>query len=168
MKKLLFSAALVLASLPAFAQSAAGEKYDPIRICVIEDDMLKEILGFYDQNTGTTYVDRDGNLVELKEAFPLENGYSATRTWYVNNDKIKCLDRTYVKYGLPRILETSEVKKVGMYDKVGLYAETGSPESPEVIYIPVQPGCEFQPYQAVEEEIKIEESKQAPKKAPRK
>jgi hypothetical protein len=30
---------------------------------------------------------------------------------------------------------------------VGVFAETGATDRPEVVYIPVRPGCEFQPYQ---------------------
>jgi hypothetical protein len=165
MKKLLFSAALAFVSFGSYAQTAAGEKYEPIRVCVIEDDMLKEILAYYDKNIGTTYVDRDGKLLKLDEVFPIENGYSGGKSWYTNNEEIKCFGKPYVKYGLPRVLAVNEVEKIGVYDKVGLYAEAGSPESaPEIIYIPVKPGCEFQPYQLQTEEIKIQESKPAPKR----
>lgn len=160
MKKLVFSAALVFASIGAFAQVAPSEKYDPIKVCVIEDDILKEIIAYYDKNTGTTYVDRDGELLPFDDAYTLEDeGYSASKTWYINNEEVEALGKTYVKYGLPRVLGVLEIEKVGVYDKVGIYAEVGATGTPEVIYIPVRPGCEFQPYQVMIEEIKIQESK---------
>jgi hypothetical protein len=162
MKKLLFSAALALCSLSAFAQSAAGEKYDPIRVCVIQDNELKEILAFSDKNTGKIYVDRDGKLITLAEAFPVENGYAANKTWFINNEKITVNGKTYVKYGLPRILGIGEIEKAGTYDNVGIYAEAGA-GGMEVVYIPVEPGCEFQPYQVEVKTPKVEQSKKAPK-----
>src|SRR5687768_8940906 len=104
MKRLLTIAAVAFASFSGYAQTAAGEKYDPIRVCVIEDDVLKEILAYYDKGTGNTYVDKDGELFTLDEVFPVENGYSASRSWYLNNDEIHAFGKTYVKYGLPRVL----------------------------------------------------------------
>ncbi|HYW05999.1 MAG TPA: hypothetical protein VE913_03530, partial [Longimicrobium sp.] len=52
----------------------------------------------------------------------------------------------YVKYGLPRVLGVSEVSRVGEFQGVSLFAETGMTGRPEVIYVLVRPGCEFQPY----------------------
>lgn len=51
-----------------------------------------------------------------------------------------------MKYGLPRFLGTTDVTAAGSVGPVTVFAE--SPDRPvlEVIYIPVQPGCEFQPY----------------------
>jgi hypothetical protein len=167
MKKLLFSAAIALCSLSAFGQSAAGEKYDPIRVCVIKDNALTEILAYYDKNTGTTYVDRDGKLIKLEEAFPSGDEYSENKKWFINSDEIKCMGKTYVKYGLPRILGVNEIEKVGEYDKVNVYGETGGGDAPEIIYLPVKAGCEFQPYQVLYEDSKIQQSRKAPS-APKK
>jgi hypothetical protein len=162
MKKLLFTAALALCSISSFAQTAAVEKYDPIRVCIIKDDALTEILAYYDNKTGATYVDRDGKLVKLDEAFPAGDVYTANKTWYINSDEIKCLGKTYVKYGLPRVLGVNEIEKVGVYDKVNVYAEPNADDAPEVIYLPVRAGCEFQPYQVLYEDSKIQESRKAP------
>ena len=52
-----------------------------------------------------------------------------------------------MKYGLPRVLGVTEVSRVGDFMGVGVYAEAGATGTPDVIYIPVRPGCEFQPYQ---------------------
>jgi hypothetical protein len=52
-----------------------------------------------------------------------------------------------VKYGLPRVLGVNEVTRMGDYMGVPVFAETGATGATEVIYLPVRPGCEFQPYQ---------------------
>ena len=39
------------------------------------------------------------------------------------------------------------VNRVGEFMGVPVFAETGAPARPEVVNLPVRPGCEFQPYQ---------------------
>jgi hypothetical protein len=51
-----------------------------------------------------------------------------------------------VRYGLPRVLGVNEVTRMGEFQGVPLFAEAGQ-SRPEVVYVPVRPGCEFQPYQ---------------------
>jgi hypothetical protein len=54
--------------------------------------------------------------------------------------------RRFVKYGLARVLGVNEVTRVGDHMGVPVFAEMGQTR-PDVIYVPVRPGCEFQPYQ---------------------
>lgn len=83
----------------------------------------------------------------ISEAFPTDSTYALNAQWYRNNETIVFRSRRYVKYGLPRFLGTTDVTAVGSVGPVTVFAE--SPDRPvlEVIYIPVQPGCEFQPYE---------------------
>jgi hypothetical protein len=62
------------------------------------------------------------------------------------------MNRRYVKYGLPRVLGVNEVTRVGEFQGVPIFAEAGRTAPYEVIYVPVRPGCEFQPYQT---EVKV-------------
>jgi len=55
--------------------------------------------------------------------------------------------RRYVKYGLPRVLGVNEVTRTADYMGVPVFAEAGATAATEVLYVPVRPGCEFQPYQ---------------------
>jgi hypothetical protein len=45
------------------------------------------------------------------------------------------------------VLGTAEIVRAAEYKGVGVYVEAGIQGVPEVIYIPVRSGCEFQPYQ---------------------
>jgi len=80
-------------------------------------------------------------------AYPTTGAYAANATWFINNEPITFNNRRYVKYGLPRVLGVSEVTRGGDYQGVGVFTEAGATGAPEVIYLPVRPGCEFQPYQ---------------------
>jgi hypothetical protein len=72
--------------------------------------------------------------------------YAANATWFINNEPVMFQNRRFVKYGLPRVLGVSDVTRVGEFQGVSLFAETGQTR-PDVVYVPVRPGCEFQPYQ---------------------
>ena len=114
-----------------------------LRVCVIQDGALTEVEAQYDPATGDTTV----GGVRFSERFPATTGYAANATWFINNEPITFNGRQYAKYGLPRVLGVTEVNRIGEYQGVSVFAETGATGSPDVIYLPVRPGCEFQPYQ---------------------
>jgi hypothetical protein len=60
---------------------------------------------------------------------------------YINNDVLTIQTKKFVKYGLPRILSTTDIVGAAEYLGVGFYIETGIKGVPEVIYIPVRSGC---------------------------
>ena len=110
-----------------------------IRVCVVENGALREITAQYNTQTGdSTY---NGQPI------PSSVGYAAGATWYINNEPITVNGRRYVRYGLPRVLGVSEVTRTADYMGVSVFSEAGAMGTPEVLYIPVRPGCEFQPYQ---------------------
>ena len=114
-----------------------------IRVCVVQGDMLTEVTVQYNVTRGDSLV----NGQPFSTVYPTGAQYAANATWYINNEPITFGNRRYVKYGLPRVLGVNEVTRVGDYQGVGVFAETGATDRPEVVYIPVRPGCEFQPYQ---------------------
>jgi hypothetical protein len=110
-----------------------------IRVCVVENGSLREITAQYNTQTGdSTY---NGQPI------PASVGYAAGATWYINNEPITVGGRRYVRYGLPRVLGVNEVTRTADYQGVSVFSEAGAQGTPEVLYIPVRPGCEFQPYQ---------------------
>jgi len=114
-----------------------------IQVCVVEGGMLRNVTATYNTQTAdTTYQGRRFN-----EAFPATTGYAGGATWYINTEPLTINGRRYVKYGLPRVLGVNEVTRVADYMGVPVFAEAGATGATEVIYVPVRPGCEFQPYQ---------------------
>ena len=99
------------------------------RVCVVQGGALTEI-----EVTDPASVQTTGE-------------YAGGAPWFINNEPITFGGRRYVKYGLPRVVGVTELGRVGDYQGVGVFGEAGGMEPREVIYVPVRPGCEFQPYQ---------------------
>ncbi len=114
-----------------------------IQVCVVQGGALSNVTAVYNTRTGDTTV----NGQRFSTAYPATTGYSAGATWYINNEPITVNGRRYVKYGLPRVLGVSEVTRTADYMGVPVFAEAGATGATEVLYVPVRPGCEFQPYQ---------------------
>jgi len=116
--------------------------------CVIENGILKNITSDYNQVTGDFTVNVNGVQKMLDDVYPsTSHDYAGSANWYINSEPIVVNGYNYVKYGLPRILGITDIKKVTQHKGVGVYIDATEKEISEVIYIPVRRGCEFQPYQ---------------------
>ena len=114
-----------------------------ITVCVVENGVLREI--------PIRYVDGDSLMEDGRrfvEVYPVDGRYAAVAPWYIDNEPIRFDRLSMTKYGLPRVLGINEVTPVGEYRGVTVFAEAGAAGPPDVIYIPVRTGCEFQPYQS--------------------
>ncbi|HEY0026127.1 MAG TPA: hypothetical protein VGB24_24770 [Longimicrobium sp.] len=111
-----------------------------VQVCVVENGMLRNVTVQYNTQTGDTTMNG-------QRFAPPMTGYAAGASWFINNEAVMVMGRRYVKYGLPRVLGVNEVTRVGEYQGVSVFAETGATGTPEVLYVPVRSGCEFQPYQ---------------------
>ena len=113
-----------------------------ISVCVIENGMLRNVEAEYASATGdTTVAGRP-----FSEAYPATApAYAAGAGWYIQGEPITLDRRRYVKFGLARVLGVDEVARVGEHQGVPVFAEAGTTR-PEVVYVAVRPGCEFQPY----------------------
>jgi hypothetical protein len=114
-----------------------------IDVCVVENGALRNVQAQYTASTGDTTV---GGR-PFGEAYPATApSYAAGATWYVQGDQITVDGRRFVKFGLPRVVGVGQVARSGEYQGVPLFAEPGMAR-PDVLYVPLRPGCEFQPYQ---------------------
>lgn len=127
-----------------FVSFGSHAQNTPIKICVVHKGELKEIDAIYTA-TGDTTVVVDGKTKFFREVYG-KGEYAGGKKWYINNESVVIGSVKYVKYGLPRILLAIEVTKAGVYKEVPYFKEAGFSGIPEVIYVPVVPGCEFQPY----------------------
>jgi hypothetical protein len=100
-----------------------------------------------------------------QECVPKPSVYVGSSSWFIESKPVVFKRKKYVKYGLPRVLGVGDVNKVGIYKKAGVFAEPSAPRIPEVIYLPVREGCEFQPYQIdptpalVKKKVRVKKSK---------
>jgi hypothetical protein len=112
-----------------------------LRACVVQNGELAEVQFDYDVLTGDSVYQG----VPFSQAFPAGPGYAEAADWYATNEPVRYGGQLYVKYGDPRVLEIEEIARVGENDGVGIYVAVGDVD-PDVIYLPVRPGCVFQPY----------------------
>jgi hypothetical protein len=120
-----------------------------VNYCVVQNGQLTSVTVQYDPASNDTAY--NGQPVSV--AFPATTGYAGAETWFINTEPVTFNGRRYTKYGLPRILVTTDVTNVGTVNNVSVFAEpSANAQRPEVIYIPTRPGCEFQPYQI---EVKV-------------
>lgn len=118
----------------------AGSTRD-LLFCVVRHGELVLVPLEYNTRSG----DSTFQGVPLAQAFPLDSTYAAA--WYQDNEPIRLDGRLFVRYGDPRVLGVWELTPVGEYRGVRVFAAAGGHLPPEVVYLPVRPGCEFQPYQ---------------------
>jgi hypothetical protein len=123
-----------------------------ITICVVENGMLREVSATFTPSTGDTTV----NNQAFRTAFPTTAPtYASGATWYINNDSITVADDEYVRFGVARVITPpSQLTRVGEFQGTPIFAQTGEESPQEVLYVPLRPGCEFQPYQ-LREEIRV-------------
>lgn len=143
----ILAAVTILVYPPVSAQGQAAVTRT-ISVCVLSSGTLKEVPASYDTRTGDTLVTVSTGPVYFHAVYPNDANYAAGHAWYFKNNTLRHRGRRYRKYGLPRVLGTSEVARLSStIGTVPLFVETGTVELPEVLYVPVRVGCEFQPYQ---------------------
>jgi len=112
-------------------------------VCVLAEGELRWVPVQIDSATGDTMV--AGR--PFRDAYPATSpAYVENAYWYRSNRPLPLTGLYRVKYGLPRRMDPAELVRVGSFHGTPLFAERGWPNM-EVIYAPVRPGCEFQPYQ---------------------
>ena len=109
-----------------------------IRVCVVQHGMATEVTARFDPATGDTTFGAPGLPV------PAGNEYAAGEPWFIQEEPIVV---NGVQYALPRVLGVNDVVRVGEYRGIPVFAAAGTADPPLVVYVPVRPGCEFQPYQ---------------------
>jgi hypothetical protein len=121
---------------------------DTLSICVILDGQIREVSATVRPATGDTLIgDRPYRELHPASSPP----YAAGESWFVGMEPISAGKGRYsrkVRYGLPRVLRPSDLQRYGEYMGIPTFVESGSTGFPEVVYLPVSPGCVFQPYQS--------------------
>lgn len=114
-----------------------------VEVCVVENGMLRNVQAQYNATRGDTMV----NGQAFSMAYPATTGYAAGASWFINSEALTINGQQYVRFGLPRVLGVTDVARMTDYQGVPVFAETGATGTPDIVYVAVRPGCEFQPYQ---------------------
>jgi alpha-tubulin suppressor-like RCC1 family protein len=134
---------------PALAPAVAPEPALPaeqqIAVCVVTaQGAIQNVPATFRPHVGDTVVDgrRFGEVHSTAQP-----QYAAGQTWFIQNERMMTMGRTYVQFGVQRVPDTRILNRVGSYEGVPLFAEFGASHPPSVLYLPIRPGCEMQPYQ---------------------
>lgn len=135
---------VVVADTIPFSPPSPVASIRTIRFCAMQDGAPREVEYVYDVFTGDTmYNGRPYRESDLR----LDSVFAAQLPWFTGSEPVMFGGYRYAKYSVPRILSPTEVQPAGRYQGVPVVVETGTTAPPEIIYMAVRFGCEFQPYQ---------------------
>lgn len=135
----------ILAPLPPPPPPMAAPEptMTPIRVCVVEAGELREVDAMMNPTTGDTLV----NQRRFSDVYPATTGYAAGQDFYLRNEAITLNRTRYVRFGLTRIVPATALSRAGEFQGVPVFRDRNATGTPEVLYVPVRTGCEFQTYQ---------------------
>jgi hypothetical protein len=129
---------------------AAPPEEHSIMICVLVDGFPQYVEVVTRPTVGDTlYVTGQGVRRPLRAAFPAPPPTASGRDWFEREEAVFLNGREYVRFGVPRVVAREEVARIGEYRGVPLFAGATDRADglPTVLFLPVQDGCIFQPYQ---------------------
>lgn len=136
-------------SPPAVAAAPVAEaqppRVDTVEVCVLHRGKLVNVRAERLATGDTVVGGRPFSAV-----YADSGQYAATREWYVNNETIDYDPRNvcYMKYGLPRYMARESLVRMGEWRGVPVFRERSDEwDIPGLVFVPVYPGCSFQPYQ---------------------
>lgn len=133
---------LLLAALGCGVRPAP-EPLRPIRTCALQGRVLAEIYAEVDPRTGDTVV---AGYYPFGRVFPRTRAYGERHDWFTSHEPIRLYGHVYLKYGSERPLRPDSIRPLTEYRGVPVFADTGALTPSHLLYVPVRPGCVFQPY----------------------
>lgn len=128
---------------PPPPSTAAAANTTAFRYCVVRDGQLAEVEAIYDPARADTLI--GGQPVAL--AHPADAPpYASGASWFIGNESVAFSGRRFNKYGLPRRISPRDLRPVGDYRGVPIFATRDSRDD-QVLFVPIRSGCEFQAYQ---------------------
>lgn len=123
-----------------------------VRVCVVQRGELTEVAAVVNPATGDTMV----NNRRFSEIYPAAAPvYASSAPWYIGNDSITVAGEEYVRFGVARVITPpSQLMRAGEFQGTPVFGQAGEEAPQRVLYVPLRPGCEFQPYQ-LREEIRV-------------
>jgi hypothetical protein len=116
---------------------------DTISVCVVHEGTLRTVRATYDRQSGDTLVDER----PVDHAFPTSTPpYAAQADWFKAREPIVFQDRAYYWNGRRVVLSPDELRTVGEFRGIPLFAEVDEAAGLSILFVPVGRGCEFQPY----------------------
>lgn len=109
---------------------------DTVPVCVLERGDLRLVHRASVGMSDTAYSPAAPPFADKKE-------------WYGRHEAIPYRGTRFLQYGLPVMRSPFQIRRIGEYDGIAVYADTDAVrnlENPGVLLVPISPGCEYQPY----------------------
>ncbi len=111
--------------------------------CVIREGEVTAIRFRLDLATGDSTVQGQA----FSDLYPpTPPAYVAGASWYIDGEPIVLGGRRYQKLGPLRVVSPERLHRVGEFKGTSVFADTVGTNLDGVVFVPVRPGCEFQPY----------------------
>ena len=126
---------------PRSAEELSEQQTTPV--CVVEDGELRMITAAYHSARGDTLV-AGRRFADVHPA--VTPPYAADAGWFQRSAEINVKGHLYTAYAQPRVIASNLLEPVGEFEGVPAFSEVGTGAEPEILYLPVRPGCVFQQY----------------------
>lgn len=117
----------------------------PVEVCLSTGVTAQIHIG---ANGDTLIGERRSPLRELRPALTFPGAYAGDREWFQRGAVVSFENRRYRRAGVERERVCDELKLVGHYDGVPVFAEVTAPQALPMIIIPARPGV-YQDYLGV-------------------
>lgn len=135
--------------VPRLLQPLLGRppSYTETRLCIVDLSAtrgLRVVEAQKEDRSGALFVQREGKRRRLPTTS--EGGYAVGEPWYRGEEPIRQYGRRYVKYGDHRVVPASALTRGADHRGIPVFIDREDTKRPAALYIPVEPGCVFQPY----------------------
>ena len=141
------------ASPPQAASSDVPQRYAALRdttVCVVDRTTTRGLRDLQAKRSadGGVVVLIDERIRPIEEVHPVNiiAGYAGEETWYTGNQAITFQGRPYLKYRGERRVPIEQLRELGEFQGIPLYAAPADTVRPQAVYVPVRVGCIFTPY----------------------
>lgn len=136
---------------PVPPPSGARADYVQVQSCVVdlsETRGLRSIVAHRDPVSGSLFVLEGRRYRPIAERYPAtrQAGYAAAEAWFQKDEAIRQYGRRYVKEGPLRVVPPASLTLGAPHNGVPVFLNREDIERPAALYVPVRPGCFFQPY----------------------
>jgi hypothetical protein len=136
------------APAPARSNLPGVDQLDRVRgqVCVVVGDSIRMITVTRSPTTGDTLADG----VPFMDAHPASNPPYADEAWYRAHEPVRFAGHPYARNHPPQEIPGRLLRLAGKYEGISIFKamdERANP--PSYIYLPLRPGCVFQPLSIV-------------------
>lgn len=129
------------------AQQRKAPAAQAIVVCVVDRGELRQVSALLDPATGDTATLAGG---AFRAAYGPGSQYAAAHSWFVAAGTLRLPSGKYRRQGPTRVIRADALRRIGWYPDakqgVAVYAAAQDGPDPRLVYLPVRPGCVFQPY----------------------